>query len=125
MFESTSHDRPMPWVDFQSNFNVRKKNIRKYNKSNLHSNISKLSSRRKQRIVSKNQIITTGLDELIEVSLNITSTIKKDISTSKDSSTELGDELDSKNDSYSSSNTEIDINKQKTKEKEDLQNLIN
>jgi hypothetical protein len=115
----------MPWVDFQSNFNVRKKNIKKYYISNLHNNLSKLPSRRKQRIVSKNQIITTGLDELIEVSLNITSTIKKDISTSKDSSTELGDELDSKNDSYSSSNTEIDINKQKTKEKEDLQNLIN
>jgi len=37
----------------------------------------------------------------------------------------LGDEIDSKNDSYSSSNTDIDVNKQKCKEKEDLQNLIN
>jgi len=125
MYETMFNKKPIPWVDFQSNFNVRKKNIKKYNKNSLHNSISKLPSRRKQRIVSKNQIITTGLDELIEVSLNITSTIKKDISTSKDSSTELGDEIDSKNDSYSSSNTDIDLNKQKLKEKEDLQNLIN
>lgn len=58
------------------------------------------SGRRRQRIVSKNQVITTGLDELIEVSLNITANTKKDISSSTDKSTQLSeDNSDSKNDS--------------------------
>jgi len=112
-------------LDIQNNFINRKKNIKNNSKNLLNKNLLRGPTRRKQKIVSKNQIITTGLDELIEVSLNITSSIKKENS-SKDTSTELGDDTsDYKNDSYSSSNNDIDISKQKIKDKENLQNLIN